>query len=128
MRILIDWDWAANGIWVVGSTGTTGALFLPEGLARPSPDGNPRPHRWRDRLSPDLRAALLAWNEQGEDLFGVSFNEHAELTAKQVWWARAAELAAAAQQQLGSECEVLYIVPNGAWRWVSPPWHRVKRT
>jgi hypothetical protein len=60
-------------------------------------------------------------------LFGIDLNEHADLPAKHAWLARAAELAKATQRQLGSECEVLYITPGGAWRWVTPPWDRVKR-
>lgn len=122
MRILIDWDWAANGIWAIGSSGTTAALFLPD-LPRPNPDGSPRPHKWRDRLSPDLRAALLEWNQQGEKLWGVDHAEHAELAAKQSWWAKAADLAHAVQEQLGPECQVLYVTSGGSCRWVTPPWH-----
>jgi hypothetical protein len=67
MRILIDWDRGANGIWVIRSNGTTCALFLPKRLARWTPGGElPRPvassHDLTGgkRLSPDLRTGLLA--------------------------------------------------------------------
>jgi len=39
-------------------------------------------------------------------------------------WARGAELAKNVQDELGSEYEVLYAVPEDAWTWVRPPWSR----
>jgi hypothetical protein len=81
---------------------------------------------WRDQLSLELREALLAWNQQGEQLFGTRLAEHAELAAKQAWRQQAAELAAAVQHQLGPDSEALYVVADGAWRWVTPPWHRAQ--
>lgn len=125
-RILIDWDWAANGIWAIGATGTTAALFMPDWLDAARPEGSRRPNVWRDRLSLDLREALLEWNERGEQLFGTHIDEHTELAAKQAWRQRAAQLAAAVQQQLGPDCEVLYVLADGAWRWVTPPWQRAQ--
>jgi hypothetical protein len=122
-KTLIDWDWAANGVWYVGSNGTTGALFMPDAVVPPAADGNPRPNPWRDRFSPKLRAALSAFNLDGERLWGgARFDESGELDAKQAWYARAADLAMQTQRELGPEFEVLHVTERGAWQWASPPW------
>jgi len=120
-RILIAWDFAANGVWYIGANGTTGALFMPDTLPPRGAEGNPRPNPWRDRFSPTLRDALLAWNLDGERLWGIgSTKPSADL--KRAWYARAADLAVRTQQELGAEFEVLHVIEGGAWRWATPPW------
>ncbi len=124
-KILIDWDWAANGVWYIGGNGTTGALFMPEALVPRDLDGKEvpmRPNPWRERFSPGLRSALLEWNLDGERLWGGRRGAHSELDAKKAWYARAADLAAQTQEELGPEFEVLHVTEGGAWRWASPPW------
>jgi hypothetical protein len=124
-KILVDWDWAANGVWYIGSNGTTGALFMPDNFMPRDLNGKAvpmRPNPWRERFSPPLRAELLEFNLDGERLWGGRFDEHTDLDAKQAWYARAAELAIRIQDELGPEFEVFHVTPGGAWRWASPPW------
>lgn len=115
---MIDWDFAAHGIWLVQS---------PEELARPRPRGltfsrsaepRDRPRGWSDRLSEELLGALDAWNAWGETLIGLDGGDPGrELDA---FFARAAELAQRTQQELGPDYEVSYISPVGEQQVRSP--------
>jgi len=117
-RVLIDWDYAASGIWTVLSV---------EELRAPAPPGRwsatrgPRSNRrpWADHLSEDLREALFAWNEDGEAL-----DRRANATAAEraAFWHRAADLAERVQDQLGPDYEVFHRTLDGAWKWARPPW------
>ena len=117
-RVLIDWDYAASGIWTILS---------PEELHAPA-----RPGRWEagrpstprpraDRLPETLLDALEAWNRDGESLGRAAPATDAQWTA---FWERAADLAEQVQDQLGPDYEVLHQRVDGAWQWVHPPWER----
>ncbi len=125
-RVLIDWDWGADGIWTILS---------PEELAAPAPTGTwlsherpasePAPRRpWSDKLSAGLLDALKEWNNQGGRLFHYAEPELDEQDGeKQIaaFHSRAAELAARTQRELGPDYEVLFVTAHGAWQWADPP-------
>lgn len=94
-RLLVDWDYAASGLWLVRGDGEQAAEF---GLSR------------------ELREALDAWNRDCEkaDRRAVGASERARLLEE----ARA--LALAAQDELGPSWEVLYS-SGPAWHWVGVP-------
>lgn len=107
---MIDWDWAATGIWTV---------LTPEEMAAPAPPGRwiaatPEPgdrHRaWRGLLSDELIDELQAWNDRGEQVMGIDGEEHTD-QERVAFWARGRELAARVQQQLGPEYEVVCSTP-----------------
>ena len=119
-RVLIDFDYGLDGIMKVlshaemnapapTSGGWTGYVPL-----RPKPP----PQRW-NRISEPLLDTLAEWNDEGVRL--VSLGE-GDVTEVEAIWARGAELAKKVQDELGSEYEVLYAVPEDAWTWVRPPW------
>lgn len=117
-RVLIDWDYAASGIWTI---------LTPEELRAPAPPGRrsgtslppSRPRAWADRLSGDLLDALEAWNRHGDTLYSGTEATQADRAA---FWRQAADLAERVQDQLGPGYEVLHRTVDGAWKWVRPPW------
>jgi hypothetical protein len=126
-RVLIDWDYAAHGIWTIQSA---------EARSAPAPGGSwgprkvgatDRPRPWSDLLSSGLLDALQNWNNTGETLLGPRGKPSAIRTELDKFWALAAELAHRTQQELGPGYEVLYQTAQGAWRWVLPPAARTRR-
>lgn len=103
-QVLIDWDWDASGIWIVGAT---------EEAAGPTPggewraDGAPRDrHRaWRGLITDRLLDTLQAWNDDGDLVMGRGAHEHTD-EERITFWARGRELADEVQQQLGPDYEV----------------------
>jgi hypothetical protein len=123
-RVLIDWDWGASGIWKILSEQERTAPAPPGEWSSYDASASERPRPWGDVLSSDLLDALKEWNDWGGRLFREAQPEidHADGGGRfNDFYARAAELAALTQDQLGRSYEVLFIVPHGAWRWVSPP-------
>jgi hypothetical protein len=128
-RVLIDWDWGADGIWTIGS---------PAELAAPAPTGGwfsyGRPvsaqalrHPWSDKLSAGLLDALKQWNDQGGRLFHYLEPELDEQDGeKQIaaFYSRGAELAGWTQRELGPDYEVLFVTADDAWQWADPPGSR----
>ena len=81
-------------------------------------------HRWSGKLSEALVAAQKEWNDWDGRLFRYADPELDETTGESqlaAFCSRAAQLAAATQDQLGSDFEVLFITAHGAWQWVNPP-------
>jgi hypothetical protein len=120
-RVLIDWDYAAHGIWRILSA---------EALSAPAPGGSwgsrkdtaaDRQRPWSGLLSSGLLDALQDWNATGETLLGPGRDRFRVGPELDKFWALAAELAERTQQELGLGYEVLYQTPQGAWRWVLPP-------
>jgi hypothetical protein len=120
-RVLIDWDFAAHGIWSIRSA---------EELSAPAPPGRwmpwtdtviERPRPWSHLLSSALLDALQEWNDTGEALFGPGGKPADAGHEIEGFWELAAELAERTQQELGPHYEVLYQTPQDAWRWVRPP-------
>jgi hypothetical protein len=123
-RVLIDWDWGADGIWTIHS---------PEELAAPtraflsyrrpvSAQALRRP--WSDKLSTGLLDALKEWNDHGGRLFHYAEPELDEQDGeKQIaaFHSRGAELAGWTQRELGPDYEVLFVTADDAWQWVDPP-------
>jgi hypothetical protein len=113
-RVLIDWDYAAHGIWRILSA---------EALSAPEPQGSwgPRkdaavhhPRPWSDLLSSGLLDGLQDWNDTGEMLLGPRGDRLRVGPELDAFWALAAELARRTQQELGPGYEVLYHTPEGA--------------
>lgn len=123
-RVLVDWDFAAHGIWTILSAEELSAP-APAGRWAPREPGIERPRPWSDRLSTDLLDALQEWNDAGEAIIGRGGSTAGpELDA---FWTRAGELAERTQQELGPGYEVLCMTPGGAWRWVAPWSQRAPR-
>ena len=99
-RVLIDWDFAADGIWLI----------------RGSEHGPSRP--WSQVLTAELLDELKSWNRIGEVLGRTSHPDDALVEA---FWPRARVFAKRAQAELGPTWEVLHVSPGGAWTWVEPP-------
>jgi hypothetical protein len=126
-RVLIDWDYAAHGIWKIRSAGARSAP-APEGSWGPRKGAaTDRPRPWSDQLSSGLLDALQSWNNTGETLLGPRGGPSDVGPELDKFWALAAELAKRTQQELGPGYEVLYQTTQGARRWVLPPAARTHR-
>ena len=111
-RVLIDWDYAAHGIWKIPSAEALSAP-APRGSWPPGKDAaTNRPPRWGDLLSRSLLDALQDWNNTGETLLGPRGDPSGVGPELDTFWALAAELAKRTQQELGPGYEVLYIRPR----------------
>ena len=121
LRVLIDFDYEAAGIWKVLSRSEMNAPPAQGGWTGPAPlhPNPPRPRPWSDRLPVSLLDSLEEWNDVGVRVISRGEGGPGEVDA---FWVRGAELARAVQGVLGSEYQVLYSVPEGAWTWVRPPW------
>jgi hypothetical protein len=121
-RVLIDCDFSAHGIWKISSPEERSAP-PPAGKWGPAPAQPDQPRPWSTLLSTELLDALQEWNDTGEGLFGGRGPLPPKTVGPKVdaFWRLAAELAERTQQELGPGYEVLYIVPGGAWRWVTAP-------
>lgn len=97
-RVLIDWDYAAHGLWLVRA---------PESPSRLA---------WRDLLSAELLEALSQWNRDCE----VSSRQDTSPARTGELQERARQLGREVQRQLGQGWEVLY-AEGGAWSWVDEP-------
>jgi hypothetical protein len=107
-----------------------------EELATPAPDGawllhgvresaEIRPRPWSELLSAALVDALQEWNDEGGRLFHYAEPDRdAEDGEKKedAFRARAKELAAWTQRELGAEYEVLFVTVGGTWQRAEPPW------
>jgi hypothetical protein len=63
-RVLIDWDYAAYGIWqVLTREEKQGTVPPGRWSGTPLPERHERPRPWRDRLSSGLLDDLQAWND-----------------------------------------------------------------
>jgi hypothetical protein len=122
-RVLIDWDWGADGIWTILSAEEISAP-RPAGTWGPAdpPTEHARFRPFHDKLSLDLLAALQKWNDRGGDLFGPQSDEATWRAGIDAFRTRGAELAAWTQRELGPDYEVLSVTSTGAWQWVDPPW------
>lgn len=120
-RVLIDWDWEANGIWLI-SVRNEASAPVPE-----IEDVN-SPRFVSDQplsniLSSDLVHDLHSWNDAADTLYGArAFPTHDDIEG---FWAMGRQLAERAQEELGPKWEVLYNpgpAPGAwAWTWVRQP-------
>ena len=109
-QVLIDWNWAASGIWSV-STAEELLASAPPGRwisGRPRRD---RPQAWRRLLSDDLIDALQVWNDRGEEVMGSNAHQHTP-QERVKFWAQGRDLAAQVQEQLGADYEVACRTPS----------------
>lgn len=107
-QVLIDWDWAATGIWTVSTPEELSALAPPGRRMSGTP---PRDRAWRGLLSDDLIDALQAWNDRGEEVMGSNADQHTD-QERVKFWARGRDLAAQVQAQLGRDYEVACRTPS----------------
>jgi hypothetical protein len=118
-RVVVDWDWGADGLWSVRSReerhapAATGGQWV--AYRRQS---TPVPRPWGEILSNELLDALQSWNDAcGERELRPPRHRTAE---DELLEQRKVFLAGRVQQELGGDWEVLY-TSHGAWRWVRPP-------
>ena len=107
---MIEWDWAAGGIWIVP---TPEEMTAPGPGARLTAGGAPKDRHatWRGLLSDELIDALQAWNDYGEEVMGIDGHRHSH-AERVAFWARGRELAILVQQQLGPDYEVVCRTPK----------------
>lgn len=111
-RVLIDWDYAASGIWWVL---TRGEMEAPAARGTwsgaPPTAGAPHPRPWGDLLPAELLDALRHWNDAWD-----TRDPDPDLLRRQ-----GRDLAVQVQEELGTDgWEVLYIM-GGRVRRVHPP-------
>ncbi len=125
-RLLIDWDFGAYGIWTILSTEERNAPAPSGGLWRAADltELANRPRPYSDILPTDLLDALQDWNDRfGEfDRGGPGNARRPTAAGQRKFREEGAKLAERVQQELGPDYSVLFTTPEGAWRWVVPPW------
>jgi hypothetical protein len=104
-QVLIDWDWAATGIWSVSTPEERSAPAPPGRWMYDAPPPNDRHRAWRGVLSDDLINRLQTWNDRGEDVMGSNAHQHTD-QERVAFWAQGRALATQAQEQLGPDNEV----------------------
>ena len=100
-RALVDWDFAASGIWYLRQPG----------VDKPADPWSPLP----DSLVTDLQA----WNHRAESIPPADDGAWSALRTA------GRRLALQVQEALGDNWQVLYNSSEGsgwAWTWVIPPW------
>ena len=119
-RALIDWDFAAEGIWLINSS--SDAAPAPSEGHRGQWSGAPPlgVHRhvqpWSDLLTTPLLARLQRWNDRGCSLARLPFDQK----NLQSFYRDARELADMTQLELGDGWRVLWAA-EGAWHFVRFP-------
>jgi hypothetical protein len=102
-RVLIDWDWGASGIWLIGHSDSSRPLS--------------------DILSVGLLDELKAWNDSADTATASGKRVPEDQGAIETFWGRAIGLAERVQNELGLDWEVLYNARDPiCWTWVRPPW------
>lgn len=104
-QVLIDWDWAATGIWSVSTPEERSAPAPPGRWMYDAPPPNDRHRAWRGVLSDDLINRLQTWNDRGEDVMGSNAHQHTD-QERVAFWAQGRALATQAQEQLGPDYQV----------------------
>ncbi len=120
-RALVDWDFAASGLWHIRSipvarSRTIGGPETPD-ARRSSPDSSGV--SWNELLSKSLREDLRSWNDAGCSLarrIGVSNDDPPWTT----FYGEGRVLAHRVQRELGDEWLVLWAA-RGAWHFVRFP-------
>ena len=122
-RALIDWDFAAQGIWMINSPSDKAPTPAEDHRSHWSGDPIDRSQQirpWSDLLTASLLDRLQSWNDRGSSLtkppFGAQFDE-------QDWdsfYRDGRELAETTQKELGDHWQVLWAA-DGAWHFVRFP-------
>jgi hypothetical protein len=110
-RVLIDWDWAATGIWSVRAPEELSESVPPGRWVHGAPPPDDRHRAWRGLLSDALIDALQAWNDRGEEVMGSNAHEHTDQERAE-FWAEGRDLAVQVQEQLGPGFEVTCRTPS----------------
>jgi hypothetical protein len=105
-QILIDWDWAASGIWWVTAPEERAARRRPRDPRASEDDPPPPSPAWSNLLRAELLDALQTWNDRGEEVLGVYAHRYSDHD-RAAFWQRGHELADEVQHQLGPEYEVI---------------------
>jgi hypothetical protein len=118
-RVLIAWDWEADGVWWLPvRSGTGRSEDRTENTIR-------KPHAWSDLLSAELIDALKMWNDSADSLYGPKSDPTGMEEAKVKFWESGRRLAERVQSELGPQWQVLYQEANGAWTWVHAPFSSI---
>jgi hypothetical protein len=122
-RVLVEFDYGADGIWLCAPREELEAAPQPGGYwVGAQPRGrDARPRRWSGLLSEELLDDLKAWNDARDYTIA---QEDEEIVADEVLEERGRELAIRVQNELGTDgWEVLYhlggrvhrVHPPGSW-------------
>lgn len=118
-RVLIAWDWEADGIWWLPvRSGTGRSESRTENTIR-------KTRAWRDLLSAELIDALKMWNDSADLLYGPKSDATGTEEAEAEFWESGRRLAERVQSELGPQWQVLYQEANGAWTWVHAPFSSI---
>jgi hypothetical protein len=118
-RVLIAWDWEADGVWWLPvRSGTGRSEDRTENTIR-------KPHAWSDLLSAELIDALKMWNDSADLLYGPKSDPTGMEEAKVKFLESGRRLAERVQSELGPQWQVLYQEANGAWTWVHAPFSSI---
>jgi len=117
-RALIDWDFAADGIWIVRSPRDFAAVPAKDQRSHGNEFPEPTRH-FRELLSHSLMERLKRWNERGCSLGGPNGNKFDDKDWES-FYRDGRSLAEAAQSELGEQWRVLWAA-NGAWHFVRFP-------
>jgi hypothetical protein len=123
-RALIDYDFAAHGIWLI-----TSSSFRSDSVGRSdshtqravSREGGKTAQSWSQLLSGELLSDLQSWNDWGCQLNRSSSIDGATEPIWSTFYRNARDLAARTQMELGASWQVLWM-EGGAWHFVRPPW------
>jgi hypothetical protein len=122
-RVLIDWDFAAHGIWIINSPSNE-APTQAEGHRgqwgnEPRHDSQ-RIRPWSDLLTVTLSDGLQRWNDLGCSLSRASLANQLNDSDWETFFRDGRLLAEAVQSELGDERQVLSAA-DGAWHFVRFP-------
>ena len=95
-QVLIDWDWAATGIWSVRTPEERSESASPGRWVYGALAPDDRHRAWRGLLSDALIDTLQTWNDRGEEVMGSNADQHTDQERAE-FWAQGRDLAAQVQ-------------------------------
>ena len=116
LRVLIDWDYAADGIWLVRSVADT---VEGSSVSRGSRRNDARAEPWSSLLSNSLVRDLVEWNGHGCQLDRLRAPDEVSTGERSRFYESARRLAVRVQTELGGSWQVLW-AEGGAWHFVTP--------
>ena len=123
-RTLIDWDFAARGIWIINSSGDKTPAPA-EGhrsywSGTPPLDTSLQIRPWSDLLTASLLDRLQIWNDWCCSLTRPPFGAQIDEQDWDSFYRNGRELAETTQMELGDYWQVLWAA-DGAWHFVRFP-------
>jgi hypothetical protein len=123
LRVMIAWDFEADGIWLISSG--VSAVHPRVSHGRDESDRHDEikgatVFSWSDVLSDSVLIALKNWNDMGSELYGPrSIDSSALVVAKESFWRQAEELAEIVHRELGPSATVWHQNGDGNFSVVS---------